>query len=363
MLGLGRVNLLVGTNNCGKTSILECIELLRSVGDQHVLSAIAGRRGEWAHTGEGDSRASPGPRPDSLDLSHLFTNRELERTIRIEADLAGSNPAAGWNDEVTLSVEEPSDAERHDRDQNLASEEDNERLVLHVRWSDPVDHYKALVTDDGLLSISQLRRGIQLGRALRLGRWQKPASQAVHFVRTSGLTAQDAVRTLSKFVLTPKEEPVTQALRIVEPTVERIAPVVDDHARANRYAPGGVVVRLREVPDRIPIGSTGDGMWRMLGLALSLADAEGGVLLVDEIDTGLHYSVMEGMWRMISEQAAALSVQVFATTHSRDCYESLAAIAEVDDVTIQRIDRGREEAVRYSSEAIVAAAERSVEVR
>ena len=45
MQGLGRVNLLVGTNNCGKTSILECIELLRSVGDPTVLSTIAGRRG------------------------------------------------------------------------------------------------------------------------------------------------------------------------------------------------------------------------------------------------------------------------------------------------------------------------------
>ena len=46
MEGLGRVNLLVGANNSGKTSILECIELLRSAGNPHVLSSIVGRRGE-----------------------------------------------------------------------------------------------------------------------------------------------------------------------------------------------------------------------------------------------------------------------------------------------------------------------------
>ena len=51
MDGLGRVNLLVGTNNSGKTSILECIELLRSAGNPHVLSAIARRRGELGYTG------------------------------------------------------------------------------------------------------------------------------------------------------------------------------------------------------------------------------------------------------------------------------------------------------------------------
>ena len=46
---LGRANLLVGTNNSGKTSILECIELLRSPGNPHVLSSIIGRRGEWGY--------------------------------------------------------------------------------------------------------------------------------------------------------------------------------------------------------------------------------------------------------------------------------------------------------------------------
>ena len=108
-------------------------------------------------------------------------------------------------------------------------------------------------------------------------------------------------------------------------------------------------------------------MWRILGLALALANAKGGVLLVDEIDTGLHYSVMEDMWRMISERATALNAQVFATTHSRDCYESLAAIATPESshvgVTIQRIDRKKGRAVRFSNEEIVAAAERGIEVR
>ena len=73
------------------------------------------------------------------------------------------------------------------------------------------------------------------------------------------------------------------------------------------------------------------------------------------------------MWRMVSERARALSIQVFATTHSRDCYESLAAIAkseaEFGDVTIQRVDVARKEAVRFGNEEIVAAADCGLEVR
>ena len=109
-------------------------------------------------------------------------------------------------------------------------------------------------------------------------------------------------------------------------------------------------------------------MWRVLGLALALVKAKGSVLLVDDVDTGLHYTVMESMWRMIREQAARLSVQVFATTHSRDCYESLAAAVKPDAsgseaVSIQRIEKNQPQAVNLSNEAIVAAAERGLEVR
>jgi AAA15 family ATPase/GTPase len=58
----------------------------------------------------------------------------------------------------------------------------------------------------------------------------------------------------------------------------------------------------------------------MLGLALAIVNAKNGVLLVDEIDTGLHYTVMSDMWKMIWKTAKRLNVQVFATTNSNDCW-------------------------------------------
>ena len=146
-------------------------------------------------------------------------------------------------------------------------------------------------------------------------------------------------------VFTENEEHVTQALRMVEPRIERIATVASGRWPLFHQAPNGVFLKLCGDANRIPIGSAGDGMWRMFGLALALASAKGGVLLVDKIDTGLHYSIMGDMWRMVSERAAALGVQVFATTHSRDCYQSLATIVELGapsfQVTIQRIDSSR----------------------
>ena len=357
MQGLGRVNLLVGTNNCGKTSILECIELLRSAGDLTVLSAIAGRRGEWAHAIDEDARRSLGPHPEPLNIAHLFANRELARPICIEANRVGDSDPATRNDRVTVYIKDPAGSGHDEPNAEPEGDDGNAHLDLRVEWSNAEGEYgsRAFVTDDGVLLWPR--------RPLRA---RNGSSQAVQFVRTSGVKAADVVQSYSGYVFTDKDEPIKQALRIVEPAIEDIAPAMaHDRRLLDRDAPGGVVLKLRGIAGQVPIGSLGDGMWRMLGLALSLANARGGALLVDEIDTGLHYSVMEDMWRMISEQATALSVQVFATTHSRDCYESLAAIAESggDGVTIQRIERSRGESVSFIDRAIVAAAERNIEVR
>jgi AAA15 family ATPase/GTPase len=116
---------------------------------------------------------------------------------------------------------------------------------------------------------------------------------------------------------------------------------------------------------RVPIGSMGDGIWRLLGIALALVSARGGVLLVDEIDSGLHYTVLVDMWRLVLETARSLDVQVFATTHSRDCYEALAAVTDASraEISLQRIERGRSEAIAFNEAELRQAAERGLEVR
>ena len=347
MEGLGRVNLLVGKNNCGKTSILECIELLRSSGNHNVLSSVLGRRGEWGYLGDEDRQAY-------LEVRHLFSERDLDRPVSIEADRITTTNLRIWNEKISLSVEQSQQAQLGFQEPAPTVKDGN--LALRMNWSSAADEFSAPLTLEGFLPLPS-----------RLMRARNGSSKAVKFIGTNGISAMEVVRLFDDLVLTEDEKHVTQALRIVEPRVERIASATSDRWPAYGEVPSGVFLRLEGAADRIPIGSAGDGMWRMLGLALALANSKEGVLLVDEIDTGLHYSVMGDMWRMVSERAAALDVQVFATTHSRDCYQSLATIVEPESpsapVTIQRIDPRRGQAVGFSDDDIVIAAERGLEVR
>jgi AAA15 family ATPase/GTPase len=119
---------------------------------------------------------------------------------------------------------------------------------------------------------------------------------------------------------------------------------------------------------RVPMGSMGDGIWRMLEITLAMVNIPGGTLLIDEIDTGLHFSVMLDLWRLIFRTAEKLDIQVFATTHSSDCWKSLAEVAQSDefpdnDITIHRIERGKKASVAFNKKEMAIAAERDIEVR
>jgi hypothetical protein len=102
----------------------------------------------------------------------------------------------------------------------------------------------------------------------------------------------------------------------------------------------------------------GDGMHRLLALATSLAFTTEGSLFVDEIDTGLHYSVMPDMWNLVISKAIASSTQVFATTHSWDCLEGLSLLCQrepklMSSVAVHKIDRQIPHSVAFSGESLV----------
>jgi AAA15 family ATPase/GTPase len=186
------------------------------------------------------------------------------------------------------------------------------------------------------------------------------------FVQSFSLTVQESLELFNRIVLTPEEDLVYQALRIIEPNIQRIAPIGNELKNNNTRS--GFFVRLSDTQERIPIGSMGDGIWRILGLTLSLVSAKDGILLVDEIDTGLHYTALENMWRLIWETSKKLNIQVFATTHNSDCWKALEALTnredvEEEDISIQRIEKDSPRSVAYNKEEIATAVEREIEVR
>ena len=68
-----------------------------------------------------------------------------------------------------------------------------------------------------------------------------------------------------------------------------------------------------------PIALMGEGVKRLLTIALAFLHARGTAILIDEIENGLHYSKLKEVWKWLIYLSQEFNVQVFATTHSYEC--------------------------------------------
>jgi AAA15 family ATPase/GTPase len=84
--------------------------------------------------------------------------------------------------------------------------------------------------------------------------------------------------------------------------------------------------------DPLPLSLYGEGMGRVLDYIINLLsfkrDEEGKTLLIDEFENGLHFRVQEKVWDMLFELSHKYDVQIFATTHSMDCIRAFSRAME-----------------------------------
>jgi hypothetical protein len=352
MNGLGRINLLVGTNNSGKTSVLEGINLLYSGGDPASLWQLLRRRGErvpptlWAATG------SPAFAVPELDVAHLFSGHELRPGSSIRISAPNQNQARTI--EYSMVVLSPMDQVAL-----FGSDKSGSRPLALAVTGNPKPALAAIpLTQSGGLTSDALNL---LTRRVSL---RSHDVAPVLFLTAESFSGEELVEMWNVIALTVAEGLVLKALQFLDHGIERIAAQASSGPYYFGEGRGGFIVKRAGLDQPVPIGSMGDGMWRMMAMAIAITQCRGGVLLVDEIDTGLHYSVMSQMWDLMYSAAQDLDVQIFATTHSYDCVYSLAQICEPKrSVTVQRIEAGKGRAVPYDEEEITVAASRDIEVR
>ncbi len=349
---LGRVNLLVGVNNSGKTSILEAIKLLCSQANLEPLRDLMIERGEYSWN---DDKEAP-----DLNVCHLFYGHDIEKVSTFS--ILGINDHNQQKLFVSIGVDPILSHQLAETPVDDPLHELAKRLYLSINWThgDALVFRQPLLSPNGCLYLSD--QDIHSWRIAN-----KKLTPKTKLIRSSSLTIETMTELFEQIVLTAEEKLIYEALQTIEPRIERIASVSSGRYKYSGSR-GGFVVRLSDSEQRVPIGSLGDGIWRMLGLALAIVSVKGGVLLIDEIDTGLHFTTLSDMWKLIWETAKKLDVQVFATTHNSDCWTSLATIASREDVaadgiTIQRIEPDKKTSVVFTEKEIAIAAERGIEVR
>ena len=343
---LARVNLLVGKNNCGKTSVIEAIGLLAANGNPLVLEDLAVMRGE--------RRIRYLDRPfrgiEIVDISPLFSGH----SVPLGAEVMVASNRRG----LSLQIVQNSEV-----DEYLYGDSDIRRMVNE--GDEPPTLGLKIVTEGLKDSIPVFPLGeagslVYSNRLRRRSQW--PPLCRSRFLTPTSLQPREMRTMWDKALRDGHETGVIRALQFLQ------GDIVSVHFLAGDQSAPDVLVGLSGGGRKLPMTSFGDGMRRLLALTLSLIDAANGVLLIDEIDAGMHWTVMEDMWRLVVETARKSSVQVFATTHSYDCVRGLASLVEscpdlAGEVSIQKIGRSLSKAVHLDAARIQVAVEQNIEVR
>ena len=325
--GLKRVNLFTGRNNSGKTSILEALFFLWGSNDvRRVLRIYESRMLGANHRERFSQRTMP--------WATLFYELEVEADVEI----AGTNENGVRNTlEISTTLTEMDRAASKDipldvtdilvtRKLNLAP---RPRDFFFVAGSEPNYLLRALKDDPPFLFA-----GVK----------PDPHELAHHY---------------NSLEVEKEEQPIIEALKLLDARISDLRTNVSD-------GPGVLYVDLggRRL---LPLAVLGDGAGRLFQIVMEMKRGEGGIVLIDEIENGFHYSVLPKVWELIHKLAKQYNVQVFAVTHSQECANAAHEAAKAADYDYQyfRVEQvgGNGRAYTFSQCMVETALEADLEIR
>jgi len=351
---LGKVNLIVGKNNSGKSTFLEAIQIYASHAAIRVLLDLVEVRQEtWSNDLQKQSQSflvNP--------LRHLFFGYKLPKFDQKGVSLGEISSESSLNLGVAVYQDQtaPNGITKKIHISDFQPDEDLSNVQIFLIAEENKKIRRLFSLD---IHIKDIQRNSQRGLYDGLDRINP------RYVCQSVTTGNMPNRQLSSLWdltnLTDLAEEVIFALKLIDSRVLAVGFI--DGERDERIP----LVQMKGIDEPLPLKSMGDGMTRIFHIVVALVNAKNGILLIDEFENGLHWTVQPKVLDIIFQLAERLNVQIFATTHSRDCVQAFEKIWNKypESGAFFRLDEknGKIKATEYTLETLADSLEMDVEVR
>lgn len=300
---LRRINLISGRNNSGKTTLLEAL-LILSAGHPEITLHTAIIRGM-------KSERLPQAAIPMIYWRQMFSSLDFGTPIEISAEHQSSGSLSmriqmGHDDIVKTSLTRSNEV-------LLGEELQDPTLVATIQRGAEKWQRRIQVTD----------------KEIQMERRNQPVLFLSYIIPSQIEDLRSDAECLDKLKKQKQVQRVVRALKIVDPSLTGLE-VISQTGSPMIWADTGL-------SELVPLPILGEGVVRVSRMAMCMVLARGGVLLVDEIENGIHHSMVSELWQFILATAKELDVQVFATTHSYECVEAAQAV-ESDDLMLHRIE-------------------------
>ena len=331
-----RVNVFLGQNSSGKSSVLECLLLSMGMSNPDLPQMVNSIR----------SRSYSG----FADLTYMFHHLDLKLKPEISAELF-DNSKRHLSLDLTYIFDEKS---QPDLQNGQIPTSETKTFLNTLKMLFDVESGQQKNTYECSLTVNQ--QGLISNKKLAEGYLEKNSVALLPADLAAGNPAKDLVE-LAKRRL---KDVVTERLKNFDSRITTLEIL-------NNVA----YVGLEGVDQLLAVNMQGDGMRRYLNIVAASANPMNNILLIDEIDNGLHYSAYKKLWEAIFALAVSTNKQVFVTTHSKETLyrlnEMLEEHSEYQDAlrlyTIENTKLKGLQAYKYTFEGLNGACENDVELR
>ena len=338
MDSLKAINLLAGENNTGKTSLLEAVFLLSSAGNP--------RLGINSNVLRGFEGGKILPEAVETFWKQLFFGLDVGQSIEIKGDHAEHGSLIL---EIRLEQQTNTDIPL-DRAERVSATNQMGYPSLVFRYRDPSSRKliesrismkgREFVVHQRLYETEKPeRRGVSMkGREFEE---HHPSANillpSVILLSQSRDPRGDAHR-LAELKQRKQGDVVLEALQIIEPKLKSI----EENSSSGESMIWGDI----GLSELVPLAAMGEGMNRIARIVLTITVPKGGIVLVDEIENGLHHSILPNVWRYIDKLAQKFDTQIIATTHSYECIEAAHESLDAERFSLHRLENTPEKTNR-----------------
>ena len=330
-----RVNVFLGQNSSGKSTILEAITMLMGMSNPDLPQAINAVRARK-------------PFSKFIDIQYFFNN--LNTSVHPEVSAEDARGAARHLS-MALSYVFDELAEPHNEPQQqigTVNYVNTLELDFDVTNGSSNHSYKSWlrVNSQGLV----VNRKVADGYLENKRAWLTP----------SDLMTSNLVNDLAELFKRNRKDLVLTLLKLFDARISSIEILPDD-----------IYVGFEGLSQMLSVSMMGDGLRRYLSIVASAANPLIDILLIDEIDNGLHYSAYKKLWEAIFALATSTNKQVFVTTHSKETLCRLSQMLEEHSeyqqemrlFTIEKTKLKGYQAYKYTYEGLSGACENDIELR
>lgn len=329
---LRRINIIIGENNSGKTSVLEAVQLFDSRDVLSNVIAIAKKRESPLMTPV-RNRMSP------FDLLwYSFDMQEEERKeIYVTADSEKFGLSrVGVRGEMCREWDMPEDCTKADWERyEDGVSEDGGIYVLHGEYI-----YEYDGEEHGKFYFNEFQRTPTIyrdyGIVKKSGVVIPPRMRHMQYISPMDIyTGKTISASLYKGMLVEERRRLLELLRMFD---ERIIGV-----EMGMHAGGPITFIEMDGCGMMPVSVFGDGLKKVLTLASAITRMRSGVVLIDEFETGIHKRALVQVARWLAAVTRRYEVQVFLTTHSSEAIDALVeAQGDYDDISAYRLEHYRD---------------------